>query len=115
MMTPSELMFNELQWLPFPKRVRYHTCIMMYKTLAGLAPEYMTELFNKASETHCRNLRSVDKDLLVLKIPYSRTCYYDRSFTVQDAKEWNSLPLDIRKSLSLPSFKLKVKGYLFNG
>ena len=92
-MTPFEFMFNEFQWLPFPKRIQYHNCIMVYKTLTDMAPEYTTELFNKVSETHGRNLRSVDNDLL--KIPYSRTCYYDRSFTIQGAKDWNSLPLDI--------------------
>ena len=51
MMTPSPLMFNKLKWLPFPKRIYDHTRIMMYKTLKGMAPDYMTELFNKVSET----------------------------------------------------------------
>ena len=102
-------MFNELKWLPFPKRIQYYTCIVMYKTLNGMAPDYMTELFNKVSETHS-SLRSVDNDLL--RIPYSRTSYYDRSFTLQGATQWNSLFLDIRNSPSLPSFKQNVKKYL---
>ena len=67
-MTPSEFMFNELQWLPFRKRIQYHTCIMVYKSLTDMAPEYTTELFNKVSETHGRNLRSVDNDLLKSRI-----------------------------------------------
>ncbi|MCG8048126.1 MAG: reverse transcriptase domain-containing protein, partial [Candidatus Thiodiazotropha endolucinida] len=50
-LTPSETMFNELHWLPFHKRVRYHECILMYKTLNNLAPEYLTERFTKVSET----------------------------------------------------------------
>ena len=83
---------------------------MMYKTLKGMAPNYMTELFNKVSETHSRNMRSVDNDLL--RISYSRTGYYDRSFTIQGATQWNSLPLDMRNSPSLPSFKQNVKKYL---
>ena len=29
-MTPSETMFRELNWLPFYKRVQYHTYILMY-------------------------------------------------------------------------------------
>ena len=110
MMTTSLLIFNELAWLPFPKRIQYHTCTMMYKTLKGMAPDYMTELFNKVSETHSRNLRSVDNDLL--RYPYSRTSYYDRSFTIQGATQWNSLSLDVRNSPPLPSFKQNVKKYL---
>ena len=30
-MTLSERLFKELNWLPFPKRVQYHTCLIVYK------------------------------------------------------------------------------------
>ena len=46
-LTPSHIMFNEHKWLSFPKRVQYHTCIMMYKTLHGSAPEYMSNLLSR--------------------------------------------------------------------
>ena len=71
---------------------------MMYKSLTDIAPDYMADLFNKVSDTHNRYLRSVGNDLL--RIPYSRTCYYDRSFTIQGDKQWNSLPRNIRNSSS---------------
>ena len=70
-MTPSESMFSELKWLSFPKRIQYHVSIMMYKSLNNLAPDYMSDLFNKVSESHSRNLRSVSNDLL--SIPLSKT------------------------------------------
>ena len=44
---PSQCMFIELNLLPFPKRVQYHTCIMGYKAMNGLAPEYTNELSSK--------------------------------------------------------------------
>ena len=76
-MTPSETMFRELSWLPF--YVQYHTYILMYKPLNNSAPEYgRSGRFIKISETHDRNLRSVDSGLL--KVPYSRTRYYDNFF-----------------------------------
>ena len=46
------------------QRVQYHTCTMVYKALNGLAPEYISDVFTKVSESHVRNLRSVDNDLL---------------------------------------------------
>ena len=76
-MTPSEFMFRELNWLPFYKRVNYHKCVLMYKPLNNIAPDYLTERFMKVSETHNRQLRSADNDLL--KVPNSRTKYYDNS------------------------------------
>ena len=109
-MTPSQTMFNELKWLDFPKRVQYHTCIMMFKALHGLAPEYISNLFIKTSDFHTRNLRSVENEML--RIPQSRTSYYDRSFAVRGAREWNALPLNIKNSESFASFKNNLKSYL---
>ena len=106
-MTPSQSMFDQLKWLSFPKRIQYHVSIMMYKSLNSLAPDYMMDLFNKISESHSRNLRSVENDLLM--IPFSKTRSYDRSFAIQGAKQWNSLPIDIRHAPSLDSFKHNVK------
>ena len=36
-MTPSEQLFKDLNWLPFPKRVQYHTCLMVYESVTGKA------------------------------------------------------------------------------
>ena len=87
-MTPSESMFSQLKWMSFPKRIQYHASIMMYKSLNNSAPDYMSDLFNKVSESHSGNLRSVSNDLL--SIPLSKTRYYDRSFAIQGAKQWNT-------------------------
>ena len=35
-MTPSEQLFKELNWLQFPKRVQYHTCLMVYKSITRI-------------------------------------------------------------------------------
>ena len=83
---------------------------MMYKTLHGSAPEYMSNLFVKSSEAHNRNLRSVDNE--TLRIPYARTNIYDRSFAVTGARKWNALPYDIKRSESIASFKYNLKQYL---
>ena len=32
-MTPSEQLFKELNWLPFPKRAQYDTCLKVYKSI----------------------------------------------------------------------------------
>ena len=108
--TPSQSMFSELKWLSFPKRVQYHTYIMMYKVLNGMTPEYITDLFKKTSVAHNRQLRSVGNDML--SIPRTKTSYYDRSFTVGGAQQWNELPINIKHSPSLLSFKNSIKAYL---
>ncbi|MCU7801538.1 MAG: reverse transcriptase family protein, partial [gamma proteobacterium symbiont of Lucinoma myriamae] len=111
-MTPSQTMFKKLKWLPFPNRIQYHICVMVYKSLNDLAPDYLTELFTKTFETHGRNLRSVENDML--RVPCSRTCYYEKSFAVDGAKQWNSLPLHLRQSSNLNIFKKALKSHLLN-
>ena len=111
-MTPSQCMFNELNWLPFPKQVQYHTCIMVYKVMKGLAPENINELFIKTSEMHTRNLRSVDNEQL--RVPKTRSKLYENSFAVSAAKNWNNLPTQIRNSNGLHHFKAILKTHLLN-
>ena len=109
-LTPSESMFIELQWLSFPKRVLYHKSIMMFKALHGMTPEYISEMFVKTSEVHCRSLRSIDNDML--RVPFARTNYFENSFAVSGAKLWNSLPLALRHSPNLDTFKKDIKTHL---
>ena len=106
-LTPSENMFNELQWLSFPKRVQYHTIAMMHK-----APAYISHMFIKTSDIHDRCLRSSDNN--ELRVPFSKTRYYENSFSVNGAKLWNSLPTNIKQISNINSFKNAVRSYLLN-
>lgn len=112
LMTPSETMFKRLKWLSFPKRVEYHTCIMTFKALNGLAPEYIKEIFIQTSDVHTRNLRSVFNE--ELRIPKSRSNFYENSFAVTAAKHWNKLPTDIRNVKTINQFKVTLKSYLLH-
>ena len=56
-MTPSEQLFKELNWLPFPKRVQHHTCLMVYKSITGQAPEYISSILTHVPEHHERRNR----------------------------------------------------------
>ena len=111
-MTPSLEMFKTLQWLSFPQRIKYHTALMIFKTLNGHASEYLLDLFTKASEMHGRNLRSVTYD--DLRVPFARTNYFSKSFSIEGAKQWNSLPTDIKQIKTLHSFKTSLRSHLFN-
>ena len=84
-MTPSKEMFRELCWLTFTNRMEDHDiCIMFFKSLNGQAHEYLSSLLTKSSETNTRNLRSNEQE--ILKIPFARTAYYKKSFSVTGPK-----------------------------
>jgi len=76
-----------------------------------LAPVYINELLYHY--TPCRSLRSSDSNFLV--IPKTTTITYGgRSFAAIAPKLWNQLPLAIRQSDSVDSFKRAIKMYLFH-
>ena len=110
-MTPSEQLFKDLNWLPLPERVQYHTCFVVYKGITGKAPEYISSMLTYVSEHHERQTRSTALDLL--HIPKSHTAYFDRAFSVQGPKLWNSLPADNRNSTSINRFKSELKRFFF--
>ena len=109
-MTPSENMFKELNWLTFSNRVTFHICIMVYQTFNNLAPTYLTVLFTPTSNSHDRGLCSIENE--TLRAPFARTKYYENFFTVSGAKQCNLLPLVLRQSSTLSSFKSKPKTFL---
>lgn len=60
-----------------------------------------------------RNLRS-HNDNLVLSIPITKKkTFADRSLSVNGAVLWNELPLNIRQSKDIDTFKNLLKTYYF--
>ena len=64
----SDLLRNRLHWLRVPQRIQFKLCLLMYKSLHGMAPDYLKELCRSVSEDDARgSLRSAERgDLIVL-------------------------------------------------
>ena len=81
---------------------------MGYKSLHGLAPEYLSSKFEKRETAY--NLSDSENKL---NVPFPRTKYYKNSFSYNGAiLYWNSLPCDLREAESLSQFKRLLKGDL---
>ena len=73
---------------------------MVFKSLNGLVPEYLTSKFIKRNEGNYSLRDSVTK----LVVPFPRTNYMKNSFSYSGATLWNSFPCNIRGSGSLNQF-----------
>ncbi|KAG1928623.1 hypothetical protein F2P79_023546, partial [Pimephales promelas] len=101
---------TKLHWLPVKSRIKYKILLLTYKSLHGLAPQYIIDLLH--SYTPSRSLRSSDKNLLV--VPKSRLkTFGDRAFCVSAPSLWNKLPHEICSASSLSTFKNQLKTHLF--
>jgi len=102
---------KQLHWLPIYYRIEFKVLLYVYKSFNGYAPGYITDLLKHYSPS--RLLRSENK--LLLSVPRSKTkTYGDRSFSMVAPRLWNALPLSLRSSPSIDTFKKHLKAYLFS-
>ena len=102
---------KDLHWLPVSERSKFKILTLIYKSLDGSAPEYISELLTMRPAP-MRLLRSFDN--LQLVVPKYKNKYGERSFSVSGPKLWNSVPFGIRSQPTLYSFKRSLKTYLFS-
>ncbi|CAM4727630.1 unnamed protein product [Leuciscus chuanchicus] len=102
---------QQLHWLPVQQRIHYKVLLITYKALNNLAPPYLTDLL----QHHCpsRRLRSADLNLLKPITKSTHRTLGDRAFAIAAPTLWNSLPIHIRNSDSLTTYKKLLKTHLF--
>ena len=96
--------FNNLKWSPIINTLNKRE-LMMYKLLKGLAPNYLTQLFNICDNKYY-NLWSKNTNL-TLKKP--KTNFLRRSFSYRGAVCWNRLDENIVRNINtitLKTFKI---------
>ena len=108
--TSSARLYKELAWESLSSRRKLHLLSQFYKIVKHLAPYYLSELLPKLSSerTHYR-LRSRENFTQFS----CRTSRVQKSFFPSAITGWNSLDLDVRNSVSLPTFKAKLRSTLF--
>ena len=99
-----------LHWLPIHFTIQYKVLLLTYKAVHGQAPTYIQELIHRHNPR--RALRSTDPALL--SVPRTRLkTKGDTSFEAMAPRLWNTLPLNLRLTLSIDSFKRQLKTHLY--
>ena len=99
-----------LNWVIY---LNYRLPPLFYECLNSLAPIYFREYFTSIQSIHSIGTRQSKKgDLYALRC--NTTQYGLRSIHYSGVRIWNSLPVEIRNSQSLPNFKKKMKAYIFS-
>ena len=106
----SQDILKELHWLPVRERIIFKVLLLVYKCKHNLAPVYLSDL----CIPYRKNYNSRNNHLDRLDPPKTRLVSYgDRSFSVAVAEEWNKLPLELKQSSSVMTFKKNLKTHLF--
>ena len=97
-------LIRQLGWKDLCTQRQIQKALMVYKSLNGLVPEYLSSKFLKRSGTRYFLRNSENK----LVVPLPRTNYLKNSFSYSGAAVWNSLPCNLRMTKSFNEFKNKI-------
>jgi len=104
---------QELHWLPVPavqRRVDFKMATLVYLSLSGMAPAYLTADCQFLSDEGRRQLRSATLRTCVVRRTYSN--YGDRCFAAAGPNLWNSRPTE-QTDISFQRFKRLLNTLLF--
>ena len=100
---------HSLHWLPIDRRIEFKLSMLTYKLLHSGNPPYLSSLLRPY--TPARVLRS--SDLHLLHQPSVSSVIGSRAFEVAAPVIWNKIPLEIRQSSTLYTFRRHLKTHLF--
>ena len=103
---------QKIKWLSMKDRRILNGLSLLFKTLNGKGPDYISDMFTLVSEVSERNTRIYSRNIWIPNEHYS--AIHHKSFKLIIPKIWNSLPVDIKDSNSLFTFKKKVKTALLH-
>ena len=109
----TPLLFNREHWLPIKHRIQFKILLLCYKALNRQAPDYISELLKHKIPSRYSLRKNYDRFLFQRTTLRTLSTLGDRSFTVAGPELWNSLPLQIRSSANMSTFKRQLKTYLF--
>ena len=96
----------DLHWLKIKERIKYKVACWMFKILRAVpVPVYVSALIDPSWGFGRSHLR--------LRVPRTSTAYGKRTFAVYGPDVWNSIPLAVKETTCLTTFKKKLKIFLF--
>ena len=106
-------LLKKLSWLNMKEKTIKNGLVLMYKILNGLAPNYLSDFITLTSDIHNINTRRRNNSIYISKTITSKI--HRKSFYFLIANIYNSLPLNIKQSTSLSSFKKAIHKFIFDG
>ena len=106
--THARPLLQELHWLPIDSRIQYKLCTLMFDVQHGTAPVYLTELCEHCSDTRLRSSSRGD-----FCIPRTNLRLSEKAFSVAAPRACNSLPTNVRLTITKSAFCKHLKTHLF--
>ena len=90
-------------WLSVLNLISYEMGVFMYKTLNGLVPDSMLEMFEKQADIHQYSTRYASVGGIF--IPHRNLSKKQEAISCTGARLWNEILIEIRRAQSSETFK----------
>ena len=104
----SAPLFDELEWLPFNTRCKFHIGLLVFKALNNLLPRYMQDILILNNTSYNLKLRSAS----CISHPLIKSRFTRNTFQFSAVQVWNNIPPDIKNAGKLNTFRIKYRKYL---
>ena len=94
-----------LNWTDLETNRKMHKCILIFKCLHELVPEYLSNYFVRNYSFHCYNTRRRSD----LHLPKPKLTLGKRTFRYSGSVLFNTLPVNIKHAKTLPCFRGLIK------
>ena len=98
--TSRDRMYDELCWLTVRQLIMYHTLLTVYRVRSTREPEYLATILCNDNRYH----------KIITANP--KLALNQKSFAARGACNWNGLPLSIRQTDTISSFKKEVRAWI---
>ena len=102
---PADELIEKLNWPTISEIIKRDTVTMVYKSLNGLVPMYLSNIFSRNSTRDTIYLRNSENDV---RVPLFKTANGQKSFAYRGAHLWNNLESKVKKAPSLFVFKHRL-------
>ena len=106
--TNSKSLFIMLGWIPLKNMILLKIAVIVYKSLNGLLPQYMRDMFKYIQEVQTRTRNSTQGKLY---IPKQNHKFRQNTLSYQGPNTWNSIPFEIRRLNMVNNFIKKCTDY----
>ena len=114
--TPVKTLLQQCGWLSVQQLVVYHNCLSVYKIKYHSKPAYFSDRFGGIAHDDedpvSRRTRLSLTDGIRLQGYRIRNNLEKQSFVYNSINSWNSLPPQIRQSMSMASFKRNLREWI---
>ena len=108
---PADTLIETLNWPTIVEINKLEIATMIYKSLNGLTPTFLSNIFSRNSTRDTVYMRNSETDL---QVPLFKTANGQNSFAYRGAHLWNSLESEVKKAPSVISFHFIYKKYRGN-